>query len=97
MQLIKRICDRLITALDIDSPVSAATWPRDYEVVTERLRKFEARAGVQPSARTTSALMPFRPESSNPEKILPSRDWDLFVMWVVCPTLWTARYEAHPK
>lgn len=81
VQLIKTICDRLITALDVDSPVSAAVWPRDTKEVKERLRRQEARRGVTPSARTASALLPFRPETSNPEKVLEERDWDLFVVW----------------
>ena len=48
--------------------------------IRERLRQFEARTSITPSARTSSAFLPYRPESSNPEKILDSRDWDLFVI-----------------
>jgi len=46
----------------------------------ERIRRFEARTSVSPSARTNSSFLPFRPESSNPLKIIESRDWDLFVV-----------------
>jgi predicted Zn-dependent protease len=48
--------------------------------IRERLRQFEARTLISPSARTSSAFLPYRPESSNPEKILDVRDWDLFVI-----------------
>lgn len=48
--------------------------------IRERLRQFEARTSIRPSARTSSAFLPYKPESSNPEKIIDSRDWDLFVI-----------------
>lgn len=48
--------------------------------IQERLRQFEARTSIKPSARTNSAFLPYKPESSNPEKILDTRDWDLFVI-----------------
>lgn len=46
----------------------------------ERIRRFEARTSIRPSAKTESAFLPYRPESSNPLKIIESRDWDLFVV-----------------
>ena len=46
----------------------------------ERIRRFEARTSIRPSARTQNSLLPFRPESSNPTKIIDNRDWDLFVV-----------------
>ncbi|KAG0148665.1 hypothetical protein CROQUDRAFT_41008 [Cronartium quercuum f. sp. fusiforme G11] len=79
-KLVKKICDRLITALDLDSPVSAAAWPRDEPGAKERIRRIESRNGVEPSATTGSSLMPWRPESRNPEKILECRNWDLFII-----------------
>lgn len=82
VRLVKKVCDRLITALDVNSPVSAAAWPRDTAEIKERLRRAELRNGVVPSAKTASALLPFRPETSNPEKRLEERDWDLFVVSV---------------
>lgn len=51
----------------------------DAEIL-ERLRRFEARTSIRPSARTDSSFLPFKPESSNPQKIIESRDWDLFVI-----------------
>lgn len=81
--LVKKICDRLITALDHDTAISAAAWPRDQPGVKERMRRIESRNGVKPSATTGSTLMPWKPESSNPEKILECRNWDIFVMYVV--------------
>lgn len=80
IKLIKKICDRLITALEIETPISAATWPRDEIEIKERMKRIEARNGVTPSATTGSCLMPWKPETSNPEKILDTRDWDLFVI-----------------
>ncbi|CAH7682168.1 putative metalloendopeptidase M48, Ste24p [Phakopsora pachyrhizi] len=79
-RLVKSICDRLMTAIDVDSPVSAATWPRDHIEIKEKMKRIESRKGVSPSATTGSAFMPWRPESSNPEKILDSRDWHLFII-----------------
>ncbi|GAA96093.1 uncharacterized protein L969DRAFT_94323 [Mixia osmundae IAM 14324] len=78
--LIKRICDRLITVLEDDLPISAAAWPRDIEQITERIRKFEARTKISPSAKSSGAGMPFKPETSNPEKLLDGRDWEIFVI-----------------
>lgn len=60
-------------------PEADLIWSAAAEI-RERLRQFEARTSIKPSARTSSAFLPYRPESSNPEKILDSRDWDLFVI-----------------
>lgn len=67
----------------IDSAVTVhadeAPYRTDVEV-TSRIRQHEARGAVRPSARTNSAFLPYRPESSNPQKIIEHRDWDLFVI-----------------
>jgi hypothetical protein len=70
-----------VTALDEETPVSAASWPRDGTEISKRLQAFEERMRIKPSARTEGVAMPFRPETSNPEKVLDLRDWDLFVMY----------------
>ncbi|KAL7010027.1 hypothetical protein EMMF5_000046 [Cystobasidiomycetes sp. EMM_F5] len=80
VQALKRVCDRLIEAMDADDMVCSAIWPRDDVEVTSRIRQHEARGAVRPSARTNSAFLPYRPESSNPQKIIEHRDWDLFVI-----------------
>lgn len=80
VQVLKRVCNKLIEAMDSDNTVCTAIWPRDDAEVLERIRRFEARTSIRPSAKTESAFLPYRPESSNPLKIIESRDWDLFVV-----------------
>jgi hypothetical protein len=96
VQTLKRVCDRLVTAMDAQGLVSAAIWPRDGRSSVEkyhnlakfptdadilhRLRQFEARTLIKPSARTDSMFLPYKPESSNPQKIIEGREWDLFVI-----------------
>ncbi|CAD6568054.1 MAG: hypothetical protein CYPHOPRED_002307 [Cyphobasidiales sp. Tagirdzhanova-0007] len=80
VQVLKRVCDRLVAAMEAEGFVCAAIWPRDNAEVVERIRRFEARTSIRPSARTQNSLLPFRPESSNPTKIIDNRDWDLFVV-----------------
>ena len=81
VKLVQEICQRLLAALEVDECVSAARWPRDSQRLSERIARFQERAKIQPSARASAgALMPFRPESSNPEKLLEERDWELFVV-----------------
>ncbi|KAH9455264.1 hypothetical protein Pst134EA_022738 [Puccinia striiformis f. sp. tritici] len=82
-QMVKEICDRLMTALDLDSTVSAAAWPRSTDLGEERRtgRRVEpSRKDIKSSAITGSDLLPWKPESSNPEKKLESDDWELFII-----------------
>jgi hypothetical protein len=37
----------------------------------------------EPSAKASSAVMPFRPESANPLKVLEGGDWSLYVVDLV--------------
>jgi hypothetical protein len=78
---VKRVCDRLVTALHEETPLSAASWPRDAREISRRFRAYEERMHIKPSARSEGVAMPFQPETSNPEKILDLRGWDLFVMY----------------
>ncbi|KDQ21509.1 hypothetical protein BOTBODRAFT_40272 [Botryobasidium botryosum FD-172 SS1] len=77
---VKRIIERLIAALDdADSPshiVSAPAWPPRGPDTHSQL------SGVQykPSARAVSAMMPFRLESSNPNKVFADNDWKIYVV-----------------
>lgn len=41
----------------------------------------------EPSAKASSAVMPFRPESANPLKVLEGGDWSLYVVDLVSPAL----------
>lgn len=84
---IKRVCTRLVQTLQDQSAVSCALFPRDE--VVERLKEREearknknkraSRNSVEPSARTET-VMPFVPETSNPEKLFPARQWDLYLI-----------------
>lgn len=97
VQTLKRVCDRLVTAMDAQGLVSAAIWPRDGESsgpnsardeltrtvdadILKRIKSVEARLLIKPSARTDSMFLPYKPESSNPQKIIEGREWDLFVI-----------------
>lgn len=56
----------------MDTPcVSASGFLRVTDEMSEKMRK----TPVQPSARTKTAHMPFKPPSSNPNKGWPSRDY----------------------
>lgn len=76
--VVQSVCSRLIQALQDESPVSCANFPR--EEVLERIRERERRKTIVPSARTDAVVMPFLPETSNPEKLLDSISWDIFVI-----------------
>lgn len=80
VQTLKRVCDRLVTAMDAGGLVSAASWPRDDADIRERIKHLEQRKAVMPSARTESSFLPYLPESSNPQKIIEGKEWDLFVV-----------------
>lgn len=78
--LLKKICDRLMAAVDLDSPVSANKNLKSQSDLKDRIQVIKARNGIQPSAVAGSDYMPWKPESSNPEKILHGPDWELFVI-----------------
>ncbi|KAK4702164.1 hypothetical protein P7C70_g4064, partial [Phenoliferia sp. Uapishka_3] len=46
----------------------------------DRMRERDKRSQVTPSAQTEGLVMPFLPESSNPEKIIPVPSWNIFVV-----------------
>lgn len=48
--------------------------------ILHRIKSFEARLLIKPSARTDSMFLPYKPESSNPQKIIEGKEWDLFVI-----------------
>ncbi|MBW0503275.1 hypothetical protein O181_042990 [Austropuccinia psidii MF-1] len=79
-QLVKKVCDRLMAVLDLDTPVSAVACPRNHNQIKEQIRQVEVQIGVLPSETAGSCLMPWKPLSNNPEKILQGHDWDLFVV-----------------
>ncbi|KZO98829.1 hypothetical protein CALVIDRAFT_561769 [Calocera viscosa TUFC12733] len=88
---VHRVCERLVAVLDdVDSPShyvsAAATQVVDDTPEAQRLRLSQV-AGEQgaglafkPSCTAQSALMPFRPESSNPTKQLHIDDWRIYVV-----------------
>ena len=91
-QRVSRVCSRLIHALEEEDQtvIHGASWPpRDRvselsKVIAERERG-GGRAGprYEPSAKASSAMMPFRPESTNPLKVLEGGDWSLYVVDLV--------------
>ncbi|GAA5929285.1 M48 family metallopeptidase [Sporobolomyces koalae] len=63
---LRQVCDRLVQALNDESPVSFAEQAR-----IEKIRQNGGMARrVVPSATTQGLRMPYRPETGNPEKIL---------------------------
>ncbi|KAI5474406.1 hypothetical protein MNV49_003374 [Pseudohyphozyma bogoriensis] len=76
--VVQRVCSRLIQSLQEETPVSCANFPR--EEIADRLKEREKRKSIVPSARTEIVGMPFLPESSNPEKMLNTPSWDIFVV-----------------
>lgn len=79
MTTVQRVCSRLVQALQEDGPVSCAhLGPR--EEMLERMRERDKRSKVIPSAVTEGLAMPFLPESSNPEKLMPASAWNIFVV-----------------
>lgn len=91
-QRVSRVCSRLIHALEEEDQtvIHGASWPpRDRvselsKVIAERERG-GGRAGprYEPSATASSAIMPFRPETANPLKVLEGGDWSLYVVDLV--------------
>lgn len=80
VQLVKRICDNLIAAVDEQQIFSSTAWPRDMNEISTRIKEFETKMAIQPSARTDSKLLPFRPETSNPTKVIEPGHWELFII-----------------
>ncbi|GAA5844634.1 hypothetical protein JCM5353_001326 [Sporobolomyces roseus] len=73
---LKEVCDRLVQALNDESPVSFSESAR-----VERIRRKGGMARrVAPSATTEGLRMPYRPETGNPEKILASDGWAIYVV-----------------
>lgn len=66
--MVKQVCDRLVQALNDDSPLSCASHLR--EDTLEHLRATKRRR-VGPSARTELATMPFLPEVSATDEACP--------------------------
>lgn len=72
--LVHRIVEKLINALDDEgSTISCARWPRDEPIVGR------AQNNALPCARASTSSMPFRPETSNPEKVIEETGWDLYI------------------
>ena len=91
-QRVSRVCSRLIHALEEEDStvIHGASWPpRDRvselsKVIAERERGGgRASQRYEPSAKASSAMMPFRPESTNPLKVLEGGDWSLYVVDMV--------------
>ncbi|GAA5872980.1 hypothetical protein JCM16303_006900 [Sporobolomyces ruberrimus] len=74
---LKEVCDRLVQALNDESPVSFSEQARIEKI---RNRGGMARRVVAPSATTDGLRMPYRPETGNPEKVLAKDGWALFVI-----------------
>lgn len=91
-QRVSRVTSRLITALEEQDNhvVHGAAWPpKSHETehgcgLTER-EAADGRGGMKyaPSGKTKSTFMPWRPETSNPLKVLESADWNLYVIDLV--------------
>ncbi|GAA5938598.1 hypothetical protein JCM1841_003044 [Sporobolomyces salmonicolor] len=74
--VVKTVCDRLVQALNDDSSISFAEAAK-----IERIRqKQSGLRRVIPSATTEGLSMPFRPETSNPEKVLAKEGWQIYVV-----------------
>ncbi|GAA5959394.1 hypothetical protein JCM21900_006844 [Sporobolomyces salmonicolor] len=74
--VVKTVCDRLVQALNDDSSISFAEAAK-----IERIRqKQSGLRRVMPSATTEGLSMPFRPETSNPEKVLAKEGWQIYVV-----------------
>lgn len=81
MVQVKRVAERLIAALEHnnspDHIVSAAIWEEhDHQASRTALTSNP----YPPSAVASSALIPFRPESANPTKVLIDQHWKLYVI-----------------
>jgi hypothetical protein len=99
-QRVSRVCSRLVHALEEEDStvIHGASWPpRDRvselsKVIAERERTgSRATQRYEPSAKASSKRMPFRPESTNPLKVLEGGDWSLYVVDMV------SRIERYPN
>ncbi|KAK4054242.1 glutamate--ammonia ligase [Microbotryomycetes sp. JL201] len=76
--IVKRVCDRLIQALNDDQALSCVSVVSDGHRENVRVDGVvRKRRSIAPSART-EMTMPFLPETSNPEKIIPRSSWSIF-------------------
>ncbi|KAG8936817.1 hypothetical protein FRC02_011396 [Tulasnella sp. 418] len=89
VEQVKRVSERIIAAIEEDQNqpshiVSAAQWPSTLSasLYEETLRTFDhdPHRVRGPSAIATSALLPHRLESSNPNKIFGDQDWKIYVV-----------------
>lgn len=62
LEMLTEVCTRLIQALQDESPISFANFPR--EEIVHRSRERDQRKMIQPSATTQAITMPFLPEVS---------------------------------
>ncbi|KAK4054637.1 glutamate--ammonia ligase [Microbotryomycetes sp. JL221] len=77
--MVKRVCDRLIQTLNDDQPLSCVSVLTDGQNQTVNDQGVQRqRRPITPSAQTDVMTMPFLPESSNPEKIIPRSTWNIF-------------------
>ncbi|GAA6060614.1 hypothetical protein JCM10212_004593 [Sporobolomyces blumeae] len=71
---LKRVCDRLVQAMNDERNVSFAEQAR-----IEKIRRKGGMARrVTPSATTDGLRMPYRPETGNPEKVLAKEGWAIY-------------------
>ena len=97
-QRVTLVASRLITALEEQEghiicgaagSLSAHPEGDPGALVSERevweAKNLEER--YKPSGVATSSYMPFRPQSSNPLKVLESADWKMYVIDLVSPSL----------
>ena len=79
----KRVVERLISILeDADAHshiVSAPAWSPHGKEQASKLPSVQ----YEPSARAATASMPFRLESSNPNKVFVDGDWKIYVVDLV--------------
>ncbi|KAM0789467.1 hypothetical protein ACM66B_000287 [Microbotryomycetes sp. NB124-2] len=73
--IVKKVCDRLIQALNEDEALSVVSDGHGRGIREESVMR--RRRHVAPSAKA-ELEMPFLPETSNPEKIIPRSSWSIF-------------------
>ena len=62
LEMLTTVCTRLIQALQDESPISFANFPR--EEMVSRVKERDQRKMIVPSATTEAIAMPFLPEVS---------------------------------
>lgn len=85
---IARVATRLVTALEEQDGhvIAGAAWPPRQQLlraIHEKEEREDRLDRYKPSATAKSSYMPFRPESSNPLKLLESADWKIYVFDLV--------------